>query len=249
MKKRILAISDIHGCHSEFNALLNKVKFNPVEDELILMGDYVDRGIKSKQVVEQVMNLVDEHNITVLLGNHDQMMLDAFMNHDEEDSYDDILWVNNGGLLTIESYIGSDWFTHGFDWQEYVEAKKFIVANYHQHLNFLRSLKLYHETDFHIFVHAGIDPYFSDWKKSTVKDFIWNREPFLSTKITNTNDKIVVVGHTPVETITGNSDVFADLKNSKIYVDGACAYGRQLNCLIIEDNDYKFANVKKGDFI
>jgi serine/threonine protein phosphatase 1 len=70
MKKRLLAISDIHGCCSEFIALLKRAAYNPLLDQLILLGDYVDRGPDSFQVVELVIQLVNEGAIA-LRGNHD----------------------------------------------------------------------------------------------------------------------------------------------------------------------------------
>ncbi|MEK4006547.1 metallophosphoesterase [Paenibacillus sp. FSL H3-0333] len=68
---RTLVISDIHGCYDEFNALLTRANYDPSEDKLILLVDYVDRGQKSKQVVAQVMNMIKHDNITALRGNHD----------------------------------------------------------------------------------------------------------------------------------------------------------------------------------
>lgn len=246
MKKRILAISDIHGCHQEFNALLNKIKFNPEDDQLILLGDYVDRGLKSKQVVEQVMQLVNEHGAIALKGNHDDMMINAFKNNHGESS-NDVNWINNGALTAIESYVGYDWFTNGFDWDEYEKAKKFIVQNYHEHLNFLRNLPYYYETDTHIFVHAGINPFYEDWKYTSKKDLIWIRELFYQNPITNT-DKTVVFGHTPTLYLTSEEGIWYSPHGDKIGIDGGCSMGGKLNCLILNENGYDYEFIKKGQF-
>ena len=56
--RRTLVVSDIHGCVDEFKQLLNKVNFNAEEDQLVLLGDYVDRGPESRETVEFVMFLV-----------------------------------------------------------------------------------------------------------------------------------------------------------------------------------------------
>ncbi|RAN83857.1 serine/threonine protein phosphatase, partial [Bacillus sp. SRB_28] len=74
---RRCVISDIHGCYDEFNALLKLADYNPQQDELILLGDYVDRGPSSKQVIEQIMQLQQQHDIMVIKGNHDAMMVKA----------------------------------------------------------------------------------------------------------------------------------------------------------------------------
>ncbi len=55
--KRTLVISDIHGCYTPFNDLLELMKYRPGEDQFILLGDFVDRGPQSREVVEQVIGL------------------------------------------------------------------------------------------------------------------------------------------------------------------------------------------------
>lgn len=65
--KRRLVISDIHGCHDQFKRLLDVVKYAPHNDQLILLGDYVDRGGSSKEVVEQVINMVKEYGVMFML--------------------------------------------------------------------------------------------------------------------------------------------------------------------------------------
>lgn len=65
---RTLMISDIHGCIKQFNELLYVSKFNPLEDKLILLGDYVDRGPRSKETVERVIELVNNDNVVALRG-------------------------------------------------------------------------------------------------------------------------------------------------------------------------------------
>ncbi|MFS1518622.1 metallophosphoesterase [Bacillus sp. SCS-151] len=73
--KRILAISDVHGCNDEFLKLLDKANYNSETDQLILLGDYEDRGLKSKDVINQIIDLQNKGAIS-LRGNHDQMFLD-----------------------------------------------------------------------------------------------------------------------------------------------------------------------------
>jgi predicted phosphodiesterase len=77
--KRILAISDIHGCLDEFNELLEKVKYNQSEDQLILLGDYIDRGLKSKQVVEKVMEYI------MVRLHYEEIMMKCFWNGSKQE--------------------------------------------------------------------------------------------------------------------------------------------------------------------
>ena len=74
--KRILAISDIHGELELFDSLLEKLNYDADEDQLILLGDYVDRGRDSKGVLNRVSEL-KRNGAIVLRGNHDEMMLNA----------------------------------------------------------------------------------------------------------------------------------------------------------------------------
>ncbi|MBX4152357.1 serine/threonine protein phosphatase [Paenibacillus lautus] len=239
---RTLVISDIHGCYDELNSMLHKINYEPQNDKLFLLGDYVDRGMKSRQVVEQVKVLQEQCGAIVLKGNHDDMMVSALTNND--DSLD-AHWLNNGGYQTIESYCGFDFFEEQFDWDTYKKAKEFILNHYHQHIDFLDGLPLYHETDTHIFVHAGINPFYEDWKKQPDDNFIWIRDIFINN--TTGLNKTVVFGHTPCAHMHSTSDIWFSPLGDKIGIDGACAYGRQLNCLEIISGEYKLHTVKKGE--
>ena len=71
------AISDIHGCFHTFKQLLNTIGLNK-SDELILLGDYINRGKYSKEVVDFIMHLESEkYNIHCLKGNHEEMIFDS----------------------------------------------------------------------------------------------------------------------------------------------------------------------------
>ncbi|MFD1905506.1 metallophosphoesterase [Paenibacillus rhizoplanae] len=61
-------ISDIHGCIEEFNLLLRRAEYDPSRDQLILLGDYVDRGPDSRAVVEQAKRLAEAEGVIVLRG-------------------------------------------------------------------------------------------------------------------------------------------------------------------------------------
>lgn len=234
---RTLVISDIHGCYSQFSTLLNKVNYDYSEDNLVLLGDYVDRGFHSKEVIEKVIDLVKAGAIA-LKGNHDQMMIDAFLN-DQDD-----LWLSNNGLQTIRSYIGNNFFEEGFNWDEYSKAKNFIKRHFEYHLEFLNSLPLYHETDNHIFVHAGINPLYENWKEQPEEDFIWIREVFYNNQ--TLLDKTVIFGHTPTPFLNSDGSANIWFGKDKIGIDGACCYGRNLLCLEISDDGYKQYKVEKG---
>lgn len=237
---RTIAISDPHGCYDEFNLLLEKIEYNPTSDKLILLGDYIDRGTKSKQMVERVKALHEEWGVIVLRGNHDQMFLDSMLQDNEEA---DALHLHNGGLQTIESYVGYGWFEHGFSFERYWEAKEFIRKGYKSHIEFMERLPYIHEDKEHIFVHAGINPFAGGLAEQTPDDFLWVRELFLFSP--TCLEKKVVFGHTPTVRIHEREGVW--FGKDKIGIDGGCVFGGQLNALVIEDCSYKTFHVKKGE--
>ncbi len=226
---RTIIVSDIHGCMEEFNELLEKVRYNKSNDKLILIGDYVDRGPASKEVVERTMELVLQDKAIALRGNHDQRLVDLVLG---EDPAVVAKFREHGGLQTLQSYIEykgteiTDEVIH--------QARERIRREYGHHIEFLRRLPLYYEDDAHIYVHAGLNPHYLNWKEQPERDFMYIKSDFYQhrTRV----DKKVVFGHTRTAEIHRMPDVwFAD---DKIGIDGGCAYGQQLNALIVEDGSY-----------
>lgn len=132
---RTLAISDIHGCLTPLKHMWEVIAPQP-EDHIIFMGDYVDRGPECKGVIDYLIGLKDQFNITFLSGNHEEKFFLSEMDLTDRDHWLRV-W---GGPETLESY-GPD----GFD---------DIPAS---HWEFLRTCKPYLETETHIFVHANLE--------------------------------------------------------------------------------------------
>lgn len=72
--ERILAISDVHGHYEELMMLLEKADYNPNRDKLILLGDYIDRGEKSYEVIQMLKKLQRKGSI-ILRGNHEEILI------------------------------------------------------------------------------------------------------------------------------------------------------------------------------
>ncbi|MEH7524971.1 hypothetical protein V7149_17075, partial [Bacillus sp. JJ1503] len=109
------------------------------------------------------------------------------------------------------------------------------------HIQFLLNLPYYHETKDYIFVHAGINPFISDWK-TDISNLNWIRWDFINNPIRNVVQTIVF-GHTTCRTIHNSNNIW--LSDDKIGIDGACCFGGQLNCLEItekEINQYHVSN-------
>lgn len=226
--KRMLVMSDIHGCYDEFDMMLKEVGYAPEFDQLILLGDYVDRGRRSKDVIEKIIDLVNSHGAIVLRGNHDQMFYDWLTTNDGMNEFN---FFRNGGIQTVESYCGLDWFELG---NTYQQAKKFVLDNYQHHLDFLSNLPFFYETDEFVFVHAGLNPLYENWRLTPHEDMIWIRDIFHHNP--TQTDKTVVFGHTPCVKLHGNADIW--FGGDKIGIDGAVAYGYQLNCLEITEDGF-----------
>lgn len=98
MNERIIAVADIHGCSTALAAILNLVDPQP-GDTIVTLGDYVDRGLDSKGVLDLLIALKSRCHLVPILGNHDEMMLNARNGKD-----DFKFWMNCGGITAMDSY-------------------------------------------------------------------------------------------------------------------------------------------------
>jgi len=204
--KRIFAIGDIHGCYDKLVSLMIQIDIRWSHDTLVFLGDYVDRGHHSFEVIDYLVDLKKQHPETIFLkGNHEAMFLD-FLSGAETFTY-----IYNGGQPTISSYS-----KHSPD-KRHLEIPK-------EHLDFLNSLVLCHQTEDYIFVHAGLRPGVPV-EKQVAEDMLWIREPFINTR--NDFGKPVVFGHTPLPEPLVTPD--------KIGVDTGAVYGRKLTCVRLPD--------------
>ena len=195
----IYAIGDIHGQNTMLLEMLDLIRRRPLleEDELVFLGDYIDRGEDSRAVVETLLKLRNEHERVIFLrGNHEQLMLDArdgpppepaelpgYISH----SPAMLTWLQNGGVDTLLNYDVADFSC----WWESIPP---------QHWHFIRETQLEHLSEKHHFVHAGLLPPGRSWEgeywERHVDPRLWIREPFLSTRHMF-DGRIVVFGHTP----------------------------------------------------
>ncbi len=203
---RILAIGDIHGCRSRLEDLLATVNPRPETDTVVFIGDYIDRGPDSRGVVETVLELRRRiPRVVCLMGNHERMFLDYL-----EDPTAAEFFLANGGDTTLRSYGIRKRKAPGFD----------VLPE--EHRRFFESLVLWHESERHIFVHAGLRPGvpLTDQDPS---DLLWIRGEFLWSAASF--GKVVVFGHTP----SPSWEPFED--GVKIGIDTGAVYGGPLTCL------------------
>ncbi|NUQ62181.1 MAG: serine/threonine protein phosphatase [Pirellulales bacterium] len=172
MSGRIIAIGDIHGYSKSLAALIEAIDPQPA-DTLVPLGDYVDRGMDTKGVIELLIQLAGRCRLRPILGNHDEMVLAIRSGLDE--AFLD--WLSFGGTTTLYSY----GCLHPREIPE-------------DHIAFLESCLPYFETERHFFTHAGYVPDFPlDLQPPEVLRWVSLRdgppEPHVS-------GKTAIVGHT-----------------------------------------------------
>lgn len=213
--KQYFVFGDIHGCAQELETLLETLPLKP-SSCLIFLGDYVDRGNFSKQVIEQIVELKKKYEVIALMGNHEQLFLD-FIDHPE--SLGAGLFILNGGGSTLASY--SDGQGH------------FHIPE--SHLQFLRDLKPFFETESCFFVHAGLPEIPLDqvrWPEHA-DEILWVRAPFLQSEYNW--KKRVIHGHSPRKE--------PEVRPNRINLDTGCVYDGKLTCLELPSE--KFYSVQK----
>lgn len=171
----IYVIGDIHGCLEPLHRLIAQLRLSEA-DEVVFLGDYVDRGPDSKGVIDYLLTLRGRY--IFLMGNHERMFLDFLQGKER------FLFLYNGGTATVESYGGLS----------------LIPA---AHLAFLDRLKLYYETEDYLFVHAGIRPGIP-LQEQDPNDLLWIREEFYA--YPGRYPKTVVFGHTPMREVLMEDD-------------------------------------------
>jgi len=172
----IFAISDIHGCYNQLFNLLKKIPLKD-DDTLIFLGDYIDRGPSSKDVVTLVLDLLKSRPNTIALkGNHEDMAKDAL-------EIEDYLWIANGGNETINNYNNEETLMY-------------------KHIELLNKLPLYHIIDNFLFSHTG-GHVNKTFKEQTPEDFLWERNCITSSKKSKMEDEgyKLIFGHTPMKKV------------------------------------------------
>jgi serine/threonine protein phosphatase 1 len=200
--ERTIVIGDIHGCLDMIKRLIDRINWQPGNDRLIFLGDYIDRGENSKGVVDFILALSRcSSGVECLIGNHEALFLDYLNGRDRR------IFLSNGGWITVEGYLA-----------EKSEEEEALVPP--DHMSFYQSLKSFIELEDYYIVHAGFKPGVPV-KDQELNDMIWIRDQFIYTEYDF--GKRVIFGHTPFD------EPF--IMENKIGLDTGAVYGNRLTCL------------------
>lgn len=224
---RRLAIADIHGCALTFEALLDSLQLSS-SDELYLLGDYIDRGPRSKQVIELIMRLQrEDYSIFPLRGNHDQYLLDAVLLKDKPSKR---IWKEAGAKSTRSSYISPE------------NPKGKILPT---HTLWLNSLPYYFLLDDYVLVHAGLNFRRSNPMKGR-KAMLHARHWYENIDYDWLGKREVIHGHTPLPRYLIEQQVIPDRRLYPVFnIDAGCShlnrpYHGYLCCMDLDARTFVF---------
>lgn len=226
---RVYCIGDIHGQEDllkDLHEMILQDSSEYLDDKVVVyLGDYIDRGLHSKEVVDLLLNqpLVDFKPI-YLRGNHEQVLLD-FLNVDANIAME---WFNFGGQATLLSYGVS---MTGIPFGEKLNQLQQDLADKipTEHLSFYTQLNYSYECGDYFFVHAGVKPKKS-LKRQSELDMMWIRNEFLASKFQF--KKMIVHGHSIVDQ--------PEQKVNRIAIDTGAYNSGRLTCLVLEGEQRRF---------
>lgn len=204
---KIFAIGDIHGCYDKLRELMERIPYDPQQDTLVFLGDYIDRGPQSREVLNYLCQLRREaEKVVMLMGNHEYLMLEYHRSGDP-------------ALLPFLRQLGIDKTlnSYGVNHPQSLQDMLFLPA---EHRDLLDSLLPYWETEDYIFVHAGLDPNLS-LAQHDLSTLCETRAAF----ITDEHDygKLVIFGHTAFD--------MPFVTPTRIGIDTGAVYGNLLTAV------------------
>jgi serine/threonine protein phosphatase 1 len=222
----VYAIGDVHGRADLLDQLFLEIdadlKAHPAPQALhVFLGDYIDRGRDSRQVLDSLLARSERHKTIFLKGNH-EVLLEEFLRNPESFA----AWRGVGGIDTLLSYGIKPSFKPD---EQTTLAQRLAEALPPAHRQFFRNLGRSFSCGDFFFVHAGVRPGvpLSEQKD---EDLFWIRDEFLNSR--ESFGKIIVHGHNPVMDV--------EFHSNRINIDtGAYATGR-LSCLRIESDQTLF---------
>jgi serine/threonine protein phosphatase 1 len=187
----LYAVGDIHGEAEKLEELLDLLPLRQ-GDRLVFLGDYVDRGPSSFDVIARLIELKDQYSCIFLLGNHESMFLD-FLGWTDAAYFGGDAFLMNGGDRTLDSY--------GYFSSDQPDRSTFELPKDHE--EFLLGLRHWYLEADYLFVHAGLDrdelggeDVEFALRRSRIEDLLWTRT---TAQLPHQLGVTIVYGHTPSE--------------------------------------------------
>ena len=228
----VYAVGDIHGRVDLLEILLARIAVDAAahpddrERTLVFLGDYIDRGTTSREVVDRLLRDPLPGFATVrLLGNHEEALLDFL-----DGRAGPMDWLSYGGLETLLSY-GVPLRALPNDPFRAAELRRALAAALPtQHVAFYRACRLHHVLGDYLFVHAGVRPGLP-LEQQDPRDLLWIRDEFLQAS-DPLPGRVIVHGHTIC-------DLPQD-RGNRVNIDTGAFVSGRLTCLVIRDIDRRF---------
>lgn len=224
--KRAYAIGDVHGCYDLLVDLLDKIQRHSEscddrEPHIILLGDLIDRGPKSRQVVDHLLyNRPEFGTYHFIKGNHEEILVKII----DGDSALLNIWFAHGGWQTITSYGATSRDFRNLSLADSIELLRHLIPE--EHIEFFRSFDDGIEFGDYFLTHAGVRPGVAIGEQAG-KDLRWIREGFLDSK--EDFGAVIVHGHTISDDVT--------LKNNRIGVDTGAYKSGKLSAVWIAEHE------------
>lgn len=222
--ENIYVIGDIHGRFEELSLILKRIIPLRKQDKLIFLGDYIDRGLKSREVINKLIELKKEYpnQVITLKGNHEWLMLAAL--GFEPDACERVelptqMWLTNGGINCLQSYQNVNIKFTLIDLYSFTSDRLLSIIP-KDHIDFIKSLDYYYEYKDYIFVHGGCDPL----QKLSLQDsflFMWDRSLFdFAQNMIKLNkpipwNKCIITGHNYKGPIINDKFMMLDCSSTK----------------------------------
>ena len=206
-KGKIFAVGDIHGCYDKLRRLMERLPYDPDRDTLVFLGDYIDRGSRSKEVIAYLSELKRRvKSMIMLIGNHEHLMLEYHRTGDPS-------------LLPFLRHLGIDATLNSYKAGTPRSLHEMLFLP-EDHLQLFQSLRPYWETEDYIFVHAGLEPGIP-LEKQSIASLCETRSAFLAEE--HDYGKVVIFGHTPFD--------LPFVSPTRIGIDTGAVYGNMLTAL------------------
>lgn len=218
-------IGDIHGMKDSLDEMLTH--WQRETQQLIFVGDYIDRGPQSADSLLYVRKLQMEYGAICLRGNHEALLLAFLQNPISQWS----LYERNGGLGTVAQLLGESPLS--VSQYSRIKLARLLNERYPWLESWLRDLPYFVEFGHFIVVHAGLNLRLDHWRQTKPHDMIWIREEFHEAR--NQTGKAIIFGHTPVMNLHNNrAAVHVWQQDDKWGIDGGAVYGGSLLALAVD---------------